>query len=102
MRLTRTAGDQPVEVVALERSVLLTPAVGRDLPVTLRPGDDELALPVTFALANCESHVLAGTKKPFVFPLSVAVSDRDPVAVDLPANEAQRAVLLGLVKRVCG
>jgi hypothetical protein len=100
--LTRRTGADPVEVLAVERSVLLEPVAGRHLPVTLRPADDELALPVTFTLASCDPHVLAETKKPFVFPLTVSVAGRDPVAVDLPVDDAQRAVLQQLVDRVCG
>jgi hypothetical protein len=100
--LTRRAGNDPVEVLALGRSVLLKPSVDRDLPVTLLPGENELALPVTVTLASCDPHVLAETKKPFVFPLSIAVADADPVPVDLPVDDAQKATLQQLVDRVCG
>jgi hypothetical protein len=100
--LTRRSGDDPVEVLALERSVLLEPVVDRNLPVALRPEDDELALPVTFTPVTCDAHVLAETKKPFVFPLTVSVAGRAPVAVDLPVDDAQRALLQQMVDRVCG
>jgi hypothetical protein len=100
--LTRRAAGDPVEVLALERSVLLELVVDRDLPVTLRPGEDEVALPVTITPATCDPHVLAETKKPFVFPLTVSVAGRAPVAVDAPVDDAQRASLHALVDRVCG
>jgi hypothetical protein len=100
--LSRRSGNDPVEVVALGRSVLLEPAVDRDLPVTLPPGRSELSLPVTVTPASCDPHVLAETKKPFVFPLSLAVGGADPVPVDLPVDEVQKGQLQQLVDRVCG
>jgi hypothetical protein len=100
--VTRRSGDEPVELTALARSVLLEPVLADALPVTLAPDDDELRLPVTFELATCDPHVLAETKKPFVFPLTVVVGERDGVPVDLPVDDAQRAALQGLVDRVCG
>jgi hypothetical protein len=100
--LTRRAGNDPIEVQALGRSVLLKGSVDRDLPVTLPPGEKELALPITVTLASCDPHVLAETKKPFVFPLSLAVVGADPVPVDLPVDESQKAELQQLVDRVCG
>jgi hypothetical protein len=100
--LTRRAGDGPVEVVALARSVLLAPVLDVGLPVTLAPDEDELRLPVTFELATCEPHVLAETKKPFAFPLSVVVREEAAVPVDLPVDDARRAALQALVDRVCG
>jgi hypothetical protein len=99
--LTRRAGDDPVEVSALARSVLIEVRLADELPVTLAPGEGELRLPVSFGLASCEPHVLAETKQPFVFPLSVAVGEGEPVAVDLPVGDAQRAALQELVARVC-
>jgi hypothetical protein len=100
--LSRRTGDDPVEVLALGRSVLLRPAVERHLPATLRPGNDRLRLPFTVTPAGCDPHVLAETKKPFVFPLSVSVRDAGPVPVDLPVDDAQKAMLQQLVDRVCG
>lgn len=100
--LTRRDTDDDVVVTALGRSVLVEPEVGVDLPRTLPAGADELALPVAFGPATCDPHVLAETKKPFVFPLSVVVGDAGPVPVDLPLDDAQRGRLQALVDRVCG
>ncbi|KQS73689.1 hypothetical protein [Modestobacter sp. Leaf380] len=100
--LTRVAGspDVDVEVRALGRSVLLAPTVDDGLPATLRAGRDELVLPLTVELVSCEPHVLAETKKPFVFPLTVRVDGEDTV-LDLPLDDAQRDGLQALVDRVC-
>ena len=99
--LTRRADEEPVEVTALARSVLVEPVLADELPVVLAPGRAELRLPVAFELATCDPHVLAETKKPFVFPLTVVVGEDEPVPVDLPVDDAQRAMLQRLVDRVC-
>ena len=99
--LTRRSGEEPVTVSALGGSVVLTPVPDDDLPVTLGARETELQLPVTFDAARCDPHALAETKQPFVFPLSVGVGDAEPVPVDLPLDEAQRAVLTALLGRVC-
>jgi hypothetical protein len=99
--LTRRSGNEPVEVTALARSVLVDPVLTDELPVVLPPDEAELRLPVTFRLASCDPHVLAETKKPFVFPLTVVVGERAGVPVDLPVDDGQRAMLQELVDRVC-
>ena len=46
-----------------------------------------------FTPATCEPHVLAETKKPFVFPVEVTVGDGEPVVLDLPVDDALRSSL---------
>ncbi len=99
--LTRRSGEEPVEVSRLGGSVVLEPVPDGDLPVTLAAGARELRVPVTFDAERCDPHALAEVKKPFVFPLTVAVGDRAGVPVDLPLDDAQRAALQGLLDRVC-
>ncbi|MEI4279631.1 hypothetical protein [Klenkia terrae] len=98
--LTRVDDGGDVVVSSVGRSVLLEPAVP-DLPATLADGDDELTLPLTVGLATCDPHVLAETKKPFVFAVAVEAAGESAV-VDLPLSDDQRAQLQELVDRVCG
>ncbi|TWH74540.1 hypothetical protein JD78_03081 [Modestobacter roseus] len=97
----RRAADGPVRVLALQRSVVLEPVPGRELPEVLAAGDEELRLPVTVRSASCEPHVLAETKQPFVFPLRVQIGAAEEVAVDLPLDDGQRRQLQELLGRVC-
>ena len=99
--LTRTGDDdRAVTVVDARRSVVLDVAV-EGLPLELRPGEERVTADLAFTPASCEPHVLAETKQPFVFPLSVVVGDAEPVAVPLPVDEAQQALLWDLLDRVC-
>ena len=99
--LTRRSGREPVEVTRLGGSVVLQPVLDDELPLTLRPEQEELRLPVTFDAARCDPHALAETKKPFVFPLAVTVGEDDSVPVDLPLDDAQKAQLEEFLGRVC-
>ncbi len=97
--LTRLDDGGDVVVGSVGRSVLLEPEVA-DLPATLADGDDVLTLPLAVGLASCDPHILAETKKPFVFPVAVQAAGETAV-VDLPLSDAQRGELQELVDRVC-
>lgn len=100
LELTRRSGHEPVTTQRLGRSVLLE-ANAPDLPVELGGDDDTATVPVSFTPATCDPHVLAETKKPYVFPLVVKVGDGDEVPVDLPLDQAAKDKLAALVDRVC-
>jgi hypothetical protein len=87
-----------VAVTRLDRSVLID-VVADGLPLEME--GERAATPVSFTPASCDPHVLAETKKPYVFPLAVTVGDDDEVPVDLPLDQAARDQLAGLVQRVC-
>ena len=99
--LSRGAGDEPVVVSELQRSVVIDPVLSTPLPATLGPGVAQLRLPVVFRPATCEPHRLAETKQPFVLPLLVAVGEGAPVPVLLPLDDGQRRLLQDLLTRVC-
>jgi hypothetical protein len=99
--LTRAGDDErAVTVTAVRRSVVFDVVVD-GLPLELGAGEDDVATGVTFSMATCEQHVLAETKQPFVFPLSVVVGDADAVPVPLPVDAAQQEQLWALAQRVC-
>jgi hypothetical protein len=100
LRLARRAGDEPVQVARVGRSVILDVA-GEELPTEMAGDDDELTTPLVFTSATCDPHALAETKKPYVFPLEVTVGDGEPVVLDLPVSDELRARLEELVDRVC-
>jgi hypothetical protein len=99
--LTRAGDDdRAVTVLDARRSVLVDVAV-EQLPIELGPGEERASAEVVFRPASCEPHVLAETKQPFLFPLSIAVEEAEPVAVPLPVDAAQQEVLWDLLDRVC-
>jgi hypothetical protein len=101
LTLTRQSGSQSVIVTRLGRSVVLAPTVA-DLPLRLAGGADSASSAISFTPASCDAHVLAETKKPYVFVLSVTVGDGNPVPMDLPLDQGDRDALAAMVQRVCG
>jgi hypothetical protein len=99
LTLTRRKGTEPISATRLSRSVLIEPTA--DLPLDLAGDEDSASASVSFTPASCDPHVLAETKKPYVFPLAVTVGGADEVPVDLPLDQAARDRLAGLVQRVC-
>lgn len=99
LTLTRLKGEEQVTASRLGRSVLIDATVD-SLPLELA-GEPLVSTTVTFTPATCDPHVLAETKKPYVFPLAVTVGDDETVSVDLPLDEAARSRLAALVQRVC-
>jgi hypothetical protein len=99
LTLTRRKGTEPVTATRLSRSVLIEPTA--DLPLEVAGDEDSASTTVSFTPASCDPHVLAETKKPYVFPLGVTVGDDREVPVDLPLDQAARDQLAALVQRVC-
>jgi hypothetical protein len=100
IELARRSGDEPVTAVRISRSVLLE-ANAPDLPVEMAGDGDHVTVAVSFTPKTCDPHVLAETKKPYVFPLVVRIGDGDEVPVDLPLDQAAKDQLGALVDRVC-
>lgn len=100
LALTRRQGNEPVVATAIGRSVLVDVAA-EDLPLDLAGAEADARTAVSFTPATCDPHVLSETKKPYVFPLTVQVGDHEPVAMDLPLDQAARDRLAALVQRVC-
>jgi hypothetical protein len=99
LTLVRRAAPSEVRVTRLLRSVLV--AVDADLPLAMASDEPEASTALRFTPATCEPHVLAETKQPFRFPVTVQVGDAEPVTVDLPISDDVRAQLQALVQRVC-
>ncbi|RBY92001.1 hypothetical protein DQ244_06665 [Blastococcus sp. TBT05-19] len=95
----RLAGEEPVAVRRIGRSVLID--VRADLPLEIAAREGAADVPVTFRPATCEPHVLSETKKPYVFLLEVTLGEEPPVVVDLPVDDHLRGQLADLVRRVC-
>jgi hypothetical protein len=77
-------------------------AVELELPVVLGPEASDVTSPLRFAPATCDPHVLAETKQPFLFPMTVQLGDEEPATLDLPIPDDVRSDLQALVQRVCG
>ncbi len=104
LRLTRRESDSAIAVTDLRGNVLydVVPQPGTSLPVTLADDQTAVALPLEVSPATCAAHVIAETKKPFVFPLWVTVGSAEPVFTEIPVSAAQRDLLYASLTVACG
>jgi hypothetical protein len=56
----------------------------------LKPGANELRIPVVVDGDRCTPHVLAEIKKPYVFPAFVRLDGGEPLYTELPITDAER------------
>src|SRR5690348_1196722 len=92
LTLTRQSGSQAVTVTRLGRNVVLAPSVAH-LPLRLAGGAQTASSPISFTPASCDAHVLAETKKPYVFVIGVRVGNGDEVPLDLPLDQGDKDAL---------
>jgi hypothetical protein len=57
----------------------------------LKPGVDELRIPIMVDGDRCTPHVLAEIKKPYVFPAFVVLDGGEPLYTELKVTDAERA-----------
>jgi hypothetical protein len=104
LRLTRAAAELAIAVTELRGSVLydVVPAQGTTLPLTLVAEDSVLTISIQVGPATCAAHIIAETKKPFVFPLWIGLGDDEPVRSEIPVTTTQRDELYDVLLVACG
>lgn len=103
LELTRRSSEQDIGVTDMRGSVLyvVAPQHGTTLPVDLGAEESSLTVPIEVAPATCAAHVIAETKKPFVFPLWLSLGGTEPVFSEIPVSTTQRDLLYGSLSVVC-
>lgn len=101
LRLTRRAGDDPVELLAVQGSVLYELALTG--ATALAPGADTLAAPVAILPGNrCDEHARSQATAPFTFRLRLRVGEADPTKLLIPPPSAGQAAATDVLNRACG
>lgn len=107
LRLTPT-GEGELEVVSVESTVLLAlvDAAGqRDttvpIDVMIAPDGDAQTVAFTVRPGRCDAHAIAEDKQGTIFVFQV-VLDGEPLALQLPSDDATRGDLLDYVAASCG
>ncbi|MDR7321322.1 hypothetical protein [Catenuloplanes niger] len=101
VRLTRTGGTEPVRMTELRGSILytLTPVGER---AGLAAGQATADIAVTIDSNRCDPHAVGEVKKPYEFPVWLAVGDAPAVHTLIEVPAAAQEILLGFVHRRCG
>jgi hypothetical protein len=71
------------------------------LPATMPADQDRLSVDITIDAARCDPHALAEAKKPFVFPLWIAVGSSEPEYSRIPVSEENRRILTNYLTVTC-
>lgn len=91
--------NEPVRVDEVRGSVLY--GLSARLPTVLGPDAESLVVPVEITAATCAAHSIADSKKPFVFPVFLAVGDADTVYARIPVPTAVQESVIAFQTRVC-
>ncbi|PBC38776.1 hypothetical protein CJ179_40130 [Rhodococcus sp. ACS1] len=97
--VSRGTASGDVRVDEIGGSVLY--ALRGALPATMRADEDRLSIDITIDAARCDPHALAESKKPFVFPLWIAVGSSAPEYSRIPVSEENRRILTNYLTTTC-
>ena len=101
LRLTRVAGDESVELLGVQGSVLY----GLELTGATRlgPGEEVLAAPVAILPGNrCDEHARGQATAPFTFRLTLRIGDAPPGKVLIAPPPSGQAAATTVLDRACG
>jgi hypothetical protein len=101
LRLTRVAGDEPVELLGVQGSVLY----GLELTgaTRLEPGAEVLAAPVAILPGDrCDEHARGQATAPFTFRLALRIGDAPAGKVLIPPPPSGQAAATTVLDRACG
>jgi hypothetical protein len=102
LRAERTAAATgTVRITELDGNVLYRLAFpkAREAEVTATAPAASIDLVVT--PLRCDLHAFAEVKKPFEFPVRVALGDREPLASTVPVDEDDKKALDTMLRRIC-
>ncbi|MGU3433937.1 hypothetical protein ACNHUS_13055 [Actinomycetes bacterium M1A6_2h] len=99
LSVTRGEFDGPIRVDEFDGSLLY--GLSAALPVMLDRGTDSVTIPLTITTASCEAHVIADSKKPFVFPIYLAFGHDKPVYARIPVPTELQKQLVAYQQLAC-
>ncbi len=103
LRVERTAAAAgTVTIEELDGNVLYRLAFERTPPLAeVGAAAPSASVPFTVTPLRCDPHAFAEVKKPFEFPVHIALDDAEPLVSTVPVDEDDRAALDTMLRRVC-
>ncbi|MEU4564436.1 hypothetical protein AB0F72_39160 [Actinoplanes sp. NPDC023936] len=100
--ITRT-GDATgtVRITELDGNVLYRLAFPEGGTAEVTAARPAAAIPIVVTPLRCDPHAFAEVKKPFEFPVHVALDGREPLAGTVPVDEDDKTALDTMLRRVC-
>ncbi|BBH70386.1 hypothetical protein ACTI_70710 [Actinoplanes sp. OR16] len=103
LEVTRTAAATgTVRVTELDGNVLYRLAFpSGPPPVAVTAGSPTTRIPLVVTPLRCDPHAFAEVKKPFEFPVHVALDGREPLVSTVPVDEDDKKALDTMLRRIC-
>ncbi len=95
------AATGPVTVTELDGNVLYRLAFPDGIRREVTAANPRAQAPLVVTPLRCDAHAFAEVKKPFEFPVHVALGDGEALATPLPVDEDDRAALDTMLRRIC-
>ena len=100
LQVTRKPGTTtPLRVVGMQGSVLFR--LQQTARPALGPGDDEVAVPLRLRWGRCDEHAISESSQTFLWKLDIRVGGEEPVRITTTVDDADKAPLLGYLKKAC-
>jgi hypothetical protein len=97
------AASGPVRVRELDGNVLYRLTFPKATPlVEVTAARPHAELPLTVDPQRCDLHAFAEVKKPYEFPVRVALDDGDGLVTTVPVDDDDRESLDRMLRRLCG
>lgn len=95
--------EVPIRIDEVAGSVVwnVVPDPAEPLPVTLPADAAQVQVPLLIGPATCADHVVADSKKPFVFPVWIAFGAGPPEYARIPVDDATRSELSQFLGNFC-
>ncbi|MEU4694031.1 hypothetical protein [Actinoplanes sp. NPDC023714] len=102
LEITRTAAATgAVRVTELDGNVLYRLAFPGRREAAVTAARPRASIPIVVTPLRCDLHAFAEVKKPFEFPVRVALDDAEPLAGTVPVDEDDRTALDTMLRRIC-
>ncbi|MEV4641851.1 hypothetical protein AB0J80_31350 [Actinoplanes sp. NPDC049548] len=96
------AASGSIQVTELEGNVLYRFTMAKGVPladVTVTPHAE---VPFLADPQRCDAHAFADVKKPFEFPVRVALDGAEPLVTTVPVDDDDKVALESMLRRLCG
>ncbi|MFF0378375.1 hypothetical protein [Actinoplanes missouriensis] len=102
LEITRTsAAVGTVRITELDGNVLYRLAFPRGGTAEVSAARPAAAIPIVVTPLRCDLHAFAEVKKPFEFPVHVALDGREPLAGTVGVDEDDKTALDTMLRRIC-
>ncbi|WP_433824795.1 hypothetical protein ACQP2E_21875 [Actinoplanes sp. CA-015351] len=95
------AATGTIRVTELDGNVLYRLAFPGAAEATVTAASPAAAIDIVVTPLRCDPHAFAEVKKPFEFPVHVALDDAEPLVSTVPVDDDDKSALDTMLRRIC-